>query len=593
MTAADDVVIYSFVNYDGIAFPIPSRQKNFDLSMTTTPLRKSVTTGSVRMFARLAVAFMLGAVFTAPAMTLGELQGSALIGRPLDLRVPVRTSPGEQLSENCVRAEIHYGEAQQKAARISIEANQLRLQIAEAVYEPVVKIQVRTSCAGSQIRSYVLLSDLPADGVTGAEPGAPSPAEAVQPGRSNSGPASAAIVMPQRAASVTVKPGLTTPRKTASSVVKNKKSAKKPKAKVATTQRARERKAVAGQPNKSVLKLDPTEVLSDRMDNLELNMPFKPADDALQQGKQIEKLQAELKATRELAAKNDSSLVAVRSQLQQAQSQLQMTPYLYGLIALLCAGVAGLAWLWRSQKKLTAAWWQHASTEDLETSLQPEAQTPAHKIAALESLPGTPNEVPALSESPPTFTVAPIKINTESVQDIRQQTDFFVSLGQNDRAIHILNQHVAASDLPNPLICMDLLALYHQANQVAEFDRLRDVCQQHFRVQVPDLDTFQHEGKGLVGYPDLLTSLTRLWPREPALVFMDNCIFLKDTAKPQSRLDLAAFRDLLTLHVVAEELALPVAPVAAPANKPANSFTVNELKLDFVLPEDIPPTRAP
>ena len=545
------------------------------------------------IIARLAVAFMLGAVFAAPAMTLGELQGGALIGRPLDLRLPVQTSPGEQLSENCVRAEIHYGEAQQKSPRISIQANQLRLQVAEPVYEPVVKVQVRTTCAGSQIRSYVLLSDLPAEGVAPMASSAPSSAEAVQSDRANSGTAPAAIVLPQRATTAMPKPGLTTPRKTPSALVKNKKSAKKPKAKAATTQRSRERKAVAGQSNKSVLKLDPTEVLSDRMDNLELNMPFKPAEDALQQGKQIEKLQAELKATRELAAKNDSSLVAVRSQLQQAQSQLQMTPYLYGLIALLFVGVAGLAWLWRGQKKITAAWWQHAANEDLETSSQPDAQTPAHEIAAVGPLPSPPNEAPAPSEPPPAVAVPPIKINTESVQDIRQQTDFFVSLGQNDRAIHILNQHIAASDLPNPLICMDLLALYHQAKQVAEFDRLREVCQQHFRVQVPDLDAFQHEGQSLVGYPDLLTSLTRLWPREPALVFMDNCIFLKDATKPQSRLDLAAFRDLLTLHVVAEELALPVTPVAAPANKPAKSFTVNELKLDFVLPDDTPKSGAP
>ena len=77
------------------------------------------------------------------------------------------------------------------------------------------------------------------------------------------------------------------------------------------------------------------------------------------------------------------------------------------------------------------------------------------------------------------------------------------------------------------------------------------------------------------------------------MAFMDNCIFLKDTPKPQSRLELAAFRDLLTLHALAEELAHPVAPVAAAANKPAKSSKVNELKLDFVLPDDTPPAKAP
>lgn len=575
--------------------------------MTTTPLRKSVATKSVRLIACMAVTLLLGAVFAVPAVTLGEMQGGTLIGRPLDLHLPVQLSPGEQLSENCVRAEIHYGEARQKTPRISIQANQLRLQLAEPVDEPIVKVQLRTSCGGNQIRSYVLLADLPSDAATGQV--AATAASQTGP-TNNAGLAPAAIVLPQRAV-VTAKPGVMPPRKAAPALVKNKKTAKKPKTKATTVQRARDRKPAAARSNKSVLKLDPTEVLSDRMDNLELNMPFKPAEDALQQGKQIEKLQAELKATRDLAAKNDSSLVAVRSQLQQAQSQLQMTPYLYGLVAALLIAAAGLAWLWRGQKKLTAAWWQHASEQDLQTFLQPEVPAAAAGPAVNElvarstvDLPeqAAPMALPArtagvnaapLGAPRPEATVAPVQINLESVQDVRQQADFFVSLGQNDRAIHILNQHLAASESPNPLICMDLLGLYQQAGQVAEFERLRDVCHRHFRVQVPDLATFQQEGRSLVGYSDVLTALTRLWPEEPVLAFMDNCIFLKDTPKPQSRLELAAFRDLLTLHALAEELAHPVAPVAAAANKPAKSFKVNELKLDFVLPDDTPPAKAP
>lgn len=530
-------------------------------------------------------------------MTLGEIQGAALIGRPLDLYLPIQASADEQLSDTCVRAEVHYGEAQQKAPRISVQGNQLRLQLPEPVNEPIVKVRVRTSCSGNQIRNYVLLADLPADGVTRQVAGTPTPADATQSGPTHAEPALASIVLPQRAPVATAKRGLTTPRKATSAVVKNKKSAKKPKAKLATTQRARDQKTAAGRSNKSVLKLDPTEVLSDRMDNLELNMPFKPAEDAMQQSRQIEKLQAELKSARELAAENDRMLVAVRSQLQQTQSQLQMTPYLYGLIAVLLIGLAGLAWLWRSQKKLTAAWWQNASGADQdavpERELPPDTQTPVNQPVAMEPVTRTATETAVPSELHTALAVTARKINTESVQDIRQQTDFFVSFGQNDRAVHILNQHIAASESPNPLICMDLLALLHHEGQIAEFDQLREVCHRYFRVQVPDLAKFQDEGRGLDAYPDLLSSLTRLWPGEPALVFMDNCIFVRDTTKQQNRLDLAAFRELLMLHAIAEELAHPGAPVPATTNKPAKTFKVNELKLDFELPEDTPPPRVP
>lgn len=61
------------------------------------------------------VLLLTGMVFIAHAMTLGELQGKALIGRALDLSVPVQASQGDELSEGCVRADIYYGDAQQKS----------------------------------------------------------------------------------------------------------------------------------------------------------------------------------------------------------------------------------------------------------------------------------------------------------------------------------------------------------------------------------------------------------------------------------------------------------------------------------------------
>jgi hypothetical protein len=58
----------------------------------------------------------------------------------------------------------------------------------------------------------------------------------------------------------------------------------------------------------------------------------------------------------------------------------------------------------------------------------------------------------------------------------------------------------------------------------------------------------------------VLVALTRLWPGEQALVFMDRCIFLKAAPQGQARFDLAAFRDLLSLRALAEALALPATP---------------------------------
>ena len=132
---------------------------------------------------------------------------------------------------------------------------------------------------------------------------------------------------------------------------------------------------------------------------------------------------------------------------------------------------------------------------------------------------------------------------------------------------------------------MDLLGLYQQASQAAEFNQLRDVCHHHFNVHLPDLATYQLQGRELASYPEVLTTLTRLWPGEQAQAFMDTCIFTKAAIRPQAPFDLAAFRELLTLHALAEELVLPMAQPGAPSDTPANSFKPDGLDLDFVLPE--------
>jgi len=521
--------------------------------MSPTHIKKTVTKKSVLATAKWGLVLLFGTIVAAQAMTLGELQGETLIGRSLDVSIPVQSSAGDALSEGCVRADVYYGEAQQGTPRITLQENRLRVQLAETVNEPVVRVQLRTFCGASQMRSYVLLADLPPDFSANVAVNTPPAATPTAPEAPGASFAPAAVVLPQAAPTRAAKPARSATQKQAASTGKSKKIARKPKP--AATKRPSTPKPAAVQQAKSVLKLDPLEILSDRMDNLEFNMPFVPAEDALLQSRQIAALQQEVKSMRELAVKNDGALLALRSQLEQAQSRQMSTNLLYALIAVLLATVAGLAWLWHSQKKLTVAaqsWWQHASDEDLTAFLQPEVAPPAPRPVASVSKP----VVATQPEPPPAPAAAPIAINPESVQDLRQQAEFFISLGQDHRAIQILSQHVTASELPNPLICMDLLGLYQRAHQAVEFNQLRAVCGLHFNVHLPDLTDDRQEGRDLASYPDVLANLTRLWPGEQAQLFMDRCIFRKAATPTQASFDLAAFRELLSLHALAEELAL-------------------------------------
>jgi len=597
-------------------------------------MRKTVTENSARVIAKAGVALFFWAVFSAHAMSLGELQGNALIGQPLDLTIPIQVSQGDKLSEGCVRADIYYGDARQKAPRITTQATQLRLQTSTPVNEPVVTLQIHNFCGVSQIRNYVLLADLPPDFSASVATSTLTPA--AQPTPPNAELAPTVVVLPQVSVASTPKASSATPRKPVSSAVKNIKSVKKQKTKAAPPKRTPEGKTASAQPVRSVLKLDPMEILSDRMDTLELNMPFVPAEDALLQSRQLAALQAEVKSMRELAVKNDSALLELQGQLQLAQSQQQLTTLFYVLIPVLLLGLASLLWLWQRQKKLTLAaqsWWQRPTSDDLSSLMDANAASLAASPGMTATLTdGTLTDMPTgkrpvqavpvaaqTAEADPVVALAPLKINPESVQDIRQQAEFFVSLGQAHRAIEILNQHMAGAGVPNPLICMDLLELYQHANKTAEFDQLRDVCRQHFNVKLPDMAISQNEGLDLTHYPAVVTTLTRLWPGEQAQAYMDTCIFLNTGSKAKTAFDLAAFRDLLTLHAAAEELAAsvtqrpnPQARQAGEAPDPLHALDVflqrrlpgqksethrtespegNLPGLDLVLPHDTPPGK--
>lgn len=320
-----------------------------------------------------------GSVLAAQALTLGDVQGDAWIGMPLDLRIAYRADPDGAIAAGCVSADIYYAEALQKAPRITVQSQTLRVQLPDVVTEPVVAIQIRSTCGASQMRRYVLLADLPPGISAPLVPLSTLPADAARSDESSAAGATGAAASPQRAVAgpSAAKTSAAKPKAKA----KAKKAAKAPKKKAVKPNVTRVAQKASPQPAKSMLKLDPLEILSDRMDTLGTTMLFAPTEDALLQSRQIASLQADLKAMQELAAKNDRSLLELRDQLQQAKGQQLPMVLIYGLIALVLLCLAGLAWLWQRQRKLTSlelAWWQHPSDDELAAALfQPGSAAPS------------------------------------------------------------------------------------------------------------------------------------------------------------------------------------------------------------------------
>ena len=110
---------------------------------------------------------LLLTALSSSAATLGRHSGAAVIGQPLDVRVQVLLGPGEDLSNQCINADVFYGDAQLSPGLVrsttqrsapDVEAS-VRIQAALPINEPIVTVYVRAGCDTAFTRRFVLLAD--------------------------------------------------------------------------------------------------------------------------------------------------------------------------------------------------------------------------------------------------------------------------------------------------------------------------------------------------------------------------------------------------------------------------------------------------
>lgn len=549
------------------------------------------------------MAVLTGAAAPGHAFTLGDLRGSAVVGRSLDVSIPVLPGSGEEALASCLSAEVLFADVQQLTPSVTVTPvttgpvpmAMVRIRSNAAVDEPVVSVVLRATCGAATSRRYVLLSDFPAPdlpkasaaSVADATTHAAPPLKAAQADTSTSTSSATASPVVQEAAPA---------RAPVVGKVAPKPVVKKPAAPI---KRVAAPEPVAAKP---VLKLDtqpalPAQVQAAPPASLPASAPASapaaaPSDEVVQQALLIQALQNDVKTLKDLAVINQASLAEFQSKLRQAEAERVPMTWFYLVVGLLLASLGALTWVLRKQQKAQQGdWWQHAQKDASETlvitpastiqpsapvsefgkfvnqqaaplaaaapSTQPEVD-PDHDVDIdLDSL--APSKEPTTSTEP--LAVVPVdgfgsghNINVESISDIRQQAEFFVSLGQTDRALNILRRQIMESTEPNPLVYLDLLTLYHAQGLKADFRELRVAFSQFFNVSVPDFPAYNNEGRDLLAYAEPLAVLTRFWPNIEAIAFLEACIFHNDAAPMQLSFDLAAFRDLLMLHAVAEKV---------------------------------------
>jgi hypothetical protein len=425
-------------------------------------------------------------VLEAQALGLGRLQGTALIGRPLEVSVQIQTDPGEDSAALCLDVEVFHADARQdqRLVRLTLDAVPAG-QIATArivsltlVDEPVVTVLLRAGCAQKTTRRYVLLADPPVEVLAPVVPlvapaalveTAAPVAVAATPTPVANGPAAGFNSQPLAPASAAAPAAARAggPNGSTATVAQPQPAAKPASAPAAPKPApapAAEMPARPAPPAGPRLTLSPAVPRADRVDKPVGVAPaaaLAPAsaavaasasasaaaaaeDAAALAAQKIQALERDMKAALARSARLETSLTEMKSRLQQTESERVPMELIYGLVALVLASLLAVASLWRRLRRLQAdrgEWWRHsamAQTEpaaDLErplASILPvaAAAAPVPSQPLPEAVQPVPMPAPLPTQGPGTPSAEPAQAGAEPSLDLDNLIEFDPSQGK-------------------------------------------------------------------------------------------------------------------------------------------------------------------
>jgi hypothetical protein len=178
-------------------------------------------------------------------------------------------------------------------------------------------------------------------------------------------------------------------------------------------------------------------------------------------------------------------------------------------------------------------------------------------------------------------------VKTEELFDIQQQADFFVSLGEHQQAIDLLETHIRENPEGSPLAYLDLLQIHHVLKRADDFSVIRNRFQAQFAVKIPDFEDFAESADGLDAFPAAISRISALWPDAKVIEVLEEAVFREpNSAFDDKNFTLEAYRDLLLLYGIAKQICVPASdpsgwwsssqeqkvPGSAGVSRPSGSF---------------------
>jgi hypothetical protein len=144
-------------------------------------------------------------------------------------------------------------------------------------------------------------------------------------------------------------------------------------------------------------------------------------------------------------------------------------------------------------------------------------------------------------------------LRVDALQGAQQQAEFFASLGQVDEAVAVLTSYLEDSRERPPLAFLELFRIYHATGMRVEYEELQSTFRKTFGMDVASFGEYTDEPRELDLYLLPVTRIASAWPSERSQDIIEELLF-KRPAAPRDLLSLEAYRDLVWLYTLGQDL---------------------------------------
>lgn len=536
-----------------------------------------------------------------------------MLGDTLRVIVPLRLEAGETVTQECVSAEVFFGDDRVPPGAVSVELQpaetvtagmgaRLVLRTTALINEPVVNVQLSAGCQARITRKFVALADPPGMHQAQLNQTAPAPQPETEPLKASAASGKARLVATPRkpsrsqvaTSSEPVRASKAPSRKEARGAQRNKPAPEAPRLALdpvdadALVQPSLRSSGQMASPVEGASA--GSEVQARREAAAALWRALNATPEAmLRQQRHVEELEQRLHSLQRSGEQTQRSVAALQSRMQ-ALEKPASSGFGWPLMLAALAGMSALAWLlhrWgvRRGRQQAASWWSSETgqpplnlPESEDTHSKPHLD-PVHEEDLLGPIPepeeedllpptpiaaaafsapgqrlGSPVPSGASAVSPSLIVPEPLKaVSVEELIDLEQQAEFFIVLGQDEAAIELLEAHLGGHTQEIPWPYLKLMEIYRRLDRRVDYERVQARFNAHFNGHAPTWDSDMEQGRSLVDYPGVVDRLQALWA-EPARAMDVLEMSLVHLGPEADAFDLPAYRELLFLYAIARDL---------------------------------------